>query len=460
MSRIAKTALSVLGLFVASLLPSPVSAQVVTLEEVLNLASNSMLVTIADAEIERAEWREREAGALRFPRIRVQSTLSPAPRVELDDPNDPLSNRQSDRELLESLIGGAGLSFRAELRVTVPLTTFGQIRLARRLAAAGAELVEVQREAAIDQSRFEAYRAYVGLQVFEVVEDLFSEASGRLARAEELLEDQIDDGDFSARTSLRQLTISRASFTQRRTETEASGRLARFALLRLLQLPVDFETTPLVEDVTLGEPPSLDDVIAAAIEQRPDLIALRQGVDARRLAALVRWRALAPTAGLTVQMGGAYSPTVDDVSGPFIYDPWNRFGLGFGVGLSWNMNPLQITRRARRADAEVAIIEAQLEGAVQAVSLDIAEAYWDSTGKLEAFHAQSEAYSAARAWLNQRWFQFDQGLADFDDVKDPLEAYYRVAGEYYAALTELRMAVANLALQCGDDDFASWPTVP
>ena len=436
--------------------PLATDAPVLPLADVLERARSSILVEIAAHDIDVARVREREAWAERWPRIRANFTVSPAPRVVLGD-DEPTEVNTSDRELLRSVFGDGGLSLRGELDATVPITTFGKIRLARQLADAGIDAAEAQRDAAVAESQFEAYRAYVVLQAYDASRGLLVEAAERLDRAELLLEDAIDDGDLTARTSLRQLTIARTDFVALRTGAEQAGASARYALVRGLDLPLGFVAEPLDETLPTATPPTLDRVLEVAAEHRTDLQLLEIAMRAAELERRLRFRRLAPDAFFAAQVAGAWSPTVEDVSDPYISDPWNRFGFGFLVGLNWSMNPMAITQRAMRAAAQEAGAEARYEGAKAAVDLDVAEAYNAAIAARELLLSYDDSLRAARAWLNQRWFQFDQGLADYDDIKDPLQTYYRTAGRYYETLTAYRIAVAQLALACGVDHFDRWP---
>ena len=452
-----------LGTLVAALmatLPLPALADepagTFTLEEVLERAGDSALVRIADAELNVATTREREARALRLPDFRARLTVSPAPEVRLDDPNDPFSNQDSDAELLSSIFGG-GASLRGELRTTIPLSTFGKVRLARQLASAGVDAAAIEREASVRESQFEAYRAYLGVQVHVVLEDLLAEADNRLARATELLEVALDDGDRSARTSLRQLTIANASLVEQRAAADRSGRVARAGLVEALALPHDFEVTAFDTTAPEAQAPELSELIDFALEQRTDLRMLRVANEAAALETELRWRQLTPDLFFSARLNGAFSPSVDDVSGPFVYDNFNRFGFGFAVGLNWDMNPFVVSTRARRAAAQSSLVDAQQSAAETAVVLDVVDAYEEARSTLDIARAYDEALRASRAWLQQRWFQFDQGLADYDDIKDPLQAYYATAAAYHVALVDHRLAVANLALKTGHRDLTSWP---
>lgn len=437
----------------------------VSLDEILALAgARASTVTIEDARHRVAELRRTEVRWERFPRLRFDATVSPAPRVSLErDPStgelDPFSNRETDRELLESVIGGAGLSIRSELDIGLPLTSFGKIRLATQLADVGIEAAELDRYVAVQEARFEAYRAYRTVQWYEEVDRILREAEQKLDAAEEELEWAIDDGDRTARTTLRELVIARTDFVQLRAEADSLGVLARRAIAATLGLPPDFEPDVLDTSTGRSEVPSLETVLAYAREHRPDYARLDLASRAADLERLLRRRALTPDLYFGARIGQAWSPTVDDVSGAFINDPYNRFGFGFLVGLRWNMNPATVTARARRADAEAAVIEAQAVAAWQGIEIEVTEAYLGARGRHAVLESYHDAVRAAEAALNQVQFQYDQGLVDYDDLREPLETYYRTSAGLYEAVLRYRVAVANLALKSGKSDFTAWPSL-
>ncbi|MCB9506043.1 MAG: TolC family protein [Myxococcales bacterium] len=450
--------------------PSPGIAQAdegqavhLSLAELLERVEHaSPLIGIADAEVERASMRRLEARYAHFPRLRFNVGVAPAPRVELEtDPEtgelDPFSNRQTDGDLLQSILGGAGLGVRGELEGTLPLTTFGKIHLARQLAELGIDVAEIQRGAAVAESRVQAYRAYLTVQWWADVDRLLREAARRLDEAESRLEDALDDGDYSARTSLRQLTIARSDFVELRTDADALGVLARFAIAEVTGLPRDFVTDSFDDTVPDDSVPQMDAVLAYARSHRPDAILLDAAVRASSLSVRTRYRALTPDLALVATVGGAFTPTVDDVSGPFINDPYNRFGFGFGFALQWSMNPASIVARARTAEAELAIAEASRDAGLLGIEADVVEAYLAAQGQHLLLVSRSDSRDAATAWLNQVSFQYDQGLADYDDLKDPLETYYRTSGEYLESLLRYRVALADLAMKCGADALDVWP---
>lgn len=438
-------------------------AQIVTMEWVMDrAAAMSPLVAIEEGQVATAAARRFEAIWNRFPIFRAELNVAPAPTIRLDVDEetgelDPFSNRDSDQELLNSILSNVNFRVGGDLTAIVPITTFGRIRLARNLSVVGIEVAEIQHEASVAEARFSAFRAYRTVQWYRQVDRLLNDAESALDTAAEELEWAIDDGDRTARTSLRQLRIARTDFVTLRGDADAVGLLARHALAQTLEMPVDFRAERLDEDMPQQEPPSLPVVLDSARESRTDYALLDAAVRAADLDHRLRWRQLTPDLFFVARLSGAYTPSVDNVSGAFITDNFNRFGYGFLVGMRWSMNPATVVARARRSGANRDVVAAQRDAAWAGIELEITEAYFAAVSRRNILISYEDAMRAAEAWLNQAQFQYDQGLAEFDDLKDPLETFYRTSGGYYEAILRYDLALGDLALKCGSDEFEVWP---
>jgi outer membrane protein TolC len=430
----------------------------ITVEEYLaRVRSESPMIQLQDHQVDAALARRMEARSAAWPVIDLRGGMSPAPNidVELDELGRPLvaADQRTELELLRDVVS---IGVRLDTTITIPITTFGRIRIARQLGDLGLDLAEVQREKAIREQLFDAWRAYLAAQWYTEVSALLDEASRRLRRAEEELEDEIDAGNFRARTDLRRLTITSAQFTSLQADANAAGQVARFAIARGLNLRPDFEVDPLDEDLP-REGVTLDDVLAYARAHRPDYRLLDQAVRASELQERLRWREFSPELGLILNLNIAYTPSVTDIRGPFIFNPFNRFLTGFALGLRWSLNPRQTWARARRAQADVAIADTQRAAAWLGIEIEVAEAWHAANGAREVYLSSRSAVRAAEAWLNQVSFQYDQGLAEFSDFREPLLTFYQTRAGWYKAVLDYHLALANLRLKVGADGFGVWP---
>lgn len=424
------------------------------------VAESAPTVTVADMQVRQAELRRVEARLAALPSLNMRFGMAPAPRVsiDLDENGSPIygSADQTDAELATSIVS---VGIQGSLEATLPLTTFGKIRLARQLADVGIDVEQARREVVVLEALFEAYRAYTALQWYDEVHALTVEAEDRLDEAEENLEDAIFDGDSEARSTLRRLTIGRTAFVQLQSAAETVGRVSEFALSTLLGLEAPLRLEPFVEDVSDEAPPTLQDVLAYARVHRPDYRLLNSAVRASQLRVRLEARQFAPDIAMIFNVGGAWAPTITNLRGPFIYDPYNRFGLGVALGMRWSGNPFMRTASVARFNEQAAQAVASRDAAWFGIEVDVTQAYYEALARRDVVLSFVDAREAAEAWMNQAAFQYDQGLSTFDDLREPLQTYYETAARYYQAVLEYQLGVADLAVKCGSRDMTQWPAL-
>jgi outer membrane protein TolC len=358
------------------------------------------------------------------------------------------STSRTDIGAIADLTEELGFQTSNSLRATMPLYTFGKIAVARDLASVGFEVAVLERRKAELELVFDVQRAYYSYQLALALQELIDEASARLEEVRESLETRLDTGDRGARTELRQLTIYEADMAGRVADHRLLLNLALAGLRYYCGLEGAFEVTPFDDDLPETRLGDLDRFLELAREHRPDLALLDFGVEARELQADFAWRQIVPNLFVAVGFNFNYNPLADNQPSPFAYDPYNSSGIGFVVGVDWRMDFRQIAQ-ARRADAEADRMSAQRRQAVGGIEIEVEQAFYEALGQEDRAVAEYEAFRAARAWFRQKMIQFDSGLADFDDLRDPLVAYFSAWGNYYQVLYEMRLAQANLALKVG-----------
>lgn len=428
------------------------SANALTLEEALRLAEErAPTLQIARSQTETALLQRFAARMERAPQITITAGAGPGPRG--------IDRRQPDGSMAEELIYIGGLSLGGEARIIVPISTFGKIKLATELADMGIRAAELAEDVAAIEARYEAFRAYTGLQWYHTMVPILAEVNERLDLAEEDLEDRLDDGDFSARTALRQLTIYRADVVKMEGELKQVGFLAQQAMRLVLDLPADTTLTPFDDAVPArNHLPPVESLVAYAVEHRPDYARLKIAAEAADQAVRLQKRMMAPNAFFQARGSFIYTPTIE--GRPGINAVANRFNDLSGellLGVRWDIQPGRHRAAVRMAEQRAETVRAQTSGAVLALELQIYEAWVEAEQQLNLVIAQDSARGAAQAWLHQRAFQFEQGLASFDDLVEPLKAYYETIGKYYEALLRYKMHVAHLGVMVGWEDPTTLP---
>lgn len=428
--------------------------EALTLEQALDLAVQySPTLRTARSETEEAVLQRFAIRMERAPEFTITAGMGPGPKSV-----NHRTNSKGERTHDLSYLGGVALG--GEGRVVVPLTTFGKIKLATELAELGIENAELEEEVARQETRYEAFRAYTGLQWYRKMKPLIDEVFDRLDEAEDMLEDRLDEGDFSARNEIRELTIRRADVVKMEGEIEQVGFLSKHAMRLVLGLPDTVELTALEDEAPARDAlPPVEDLLEYALEHRPDYSRIQIAHKAADQNVRLQKRMMTPDAFFHARGEVIYTPTIRGAR-PGISEIPDRFNDLSGevlVGLRWKIQPGRHRAKVRMAEQKRETVNEQLESAKLGLELQIHEAWQDTKQQLELVRAQSQAQRAASAWLKQRAFQFDEGFADFESLIDPLKAYYESLGKYYEALLRYKMHVAHLSVMIGHEDLSSLP---
>lgn len=401
-------------------------------------------------DIAAAEFQALEVRMNRMPRFDFTLGLGPAPEV--------IQQIDEDGEVTGTEIGRliAGVSVAGSATVTIPITTFGKVRIGLQLAELGIDAAQIQAESAEDELRFQVFRAYRSLQWAGAANALIVSAESRLADAREELEFRLDDGDSSARTSLRQMTIFRTRIVELSGGVAGVQTAAEQAMRSVLGDTADAPLAPFDDGLPTDVPTSLAAALAAA-GARTDMSLLDLAVAAEETELRLERRRHAPDAFLAATVEGIWTSSAPDTSGPAENNRFNDLSGGVYAGLRWRANPFQQRARVLRAREESLAMYDRRSAAIDAIEIDVANAWQETVSAFERLQAYHDARRAAEAWLTQRSFQFDQGLAGFDDLIEPLKAYYENAGGYLEALLDYQVKLANLALKTGSQNFAAWP---
>lgn len=426
-----------------------------SLEQALELAVKySPTLRTARSQTEEAILQRFAIRMERSPEFTITAAMGPGPK-SVNERYDDEGNRRHDLQY----IGGVALG--GEGRVVVPLSTFGKIKLATELAELGIENAELEEEVARQETRYEAFRAYTGLQWFRQMKPLINEVFDRLDQAENMLEDRLDEGDFGARNELRELTIRRADVVKMQGDIEQVGFLAEQAMRLVLGLPPETQLTEFDDAAPANNAlPPVKDLLAYALTHRPDYKRIHIARKAAEQNVRLQKRMLTPDAFFQARGAIIYTPTIQGAR-PGISETPDRFNDLSGevlVGLRWKIQPGRHRATVRMAEQKKETVEQQLESAKLGLELQIHEAWQDAHQQLELVRAQDKAQRAAAAWLKQRAFQFDQGLSDFEGLIDPLKAYYETLGKYYEALLRYKMHVAHLNVMIGHEDLTTLPS--
>lgn len=393
-------------------------------------------IRAADHAVDAAEARLDEIRLSPFFQFTVTGGLAVAPSAEgtptySPDSQLPLGNPW--RPILSVEVEGA-----------IPLYTFGKIINARRAGQAGVRAAGHDRERTLAQTHYDVRRAYFALQLALDVKQMLSEGLGRLENAVETLDEQLanDEPDANPMDAYR-LAAALAEVRARDSEIERLATSSVAALETLTGVrPIRIPDCPIARvDVDLAE---VADYVAEAHGHRPELAMLGAALDARRAELNIHRARFFPDLALALRASYSWGPGVTDIRNPFIRDPANTQSIGAALVMRWELDFAGALFRTRRAEAQVAQLEALDEQARDGIRLEVIATYEQlrDADRREVAWAQGERQT--RSWFVAAGQAYQVGTLEPRELVDAMKSYFTARFNHLEALREFNTAAAAL----------------
>ncbi len=325
----------------------------------------------------------------------------------------------------------------AGLSLTQEIYDFGRIAAQSGIADA---------LAAVAQANAEASRLDVQLAVEETFHGVLG-AKEVLAATEEAYRRAVTHRDYAqagTKSGLRppiELTRAQADVAKlevRRIRAESGLQTSRAALAAAIgSTAVEVDARPLTRDERPG--PAFDEVLRAATERNPAILAARSRVKAQSSATSAITHELIPnlfaSAGLSGRAGGI-APAAGDgpYGGGWLPDVGNWH---LGLALTWTLFDGTVLARRSASIAREEAARAELDLARLSLSFGAERAYLDLDASRRALPGLEQSVTAARANQAQAEARFKAGLGNVVELAD---------AENLLTSAQLELAVGEFAV--------------
>ncbi len=393
--------------------------------------------------IEEAEAQLGQAKAGRLPRMNYLQIAGLIPEAKGTATFSP--SQRSD------LLAGLAPFTRLEIKINQPLYTFGKLKAhidaaEKGLKAKEASLARFQGDL-ITTLKELYYTILMNKDLYRLVSDTEEELGKAVEKAEELLEE--DEGKLTQHDILKlKYGYNRAG--GKRIEVEKGKRMVHSALRSLLYFE-DGEDFQLTEKrlkpvkVTLD---GLDTYKKLAANRRPEWKQLEAGIAAKEAELLAEKKQYYPDIFVFGLLEYATAPNRDRQENPFVLEEFNFFWggayLGWRMALDFGM-PKKIAEKR----AQLHALQHQQREAITGMLLEVEKAYRDVVEKQESLKYARRARKNGRALSALSAANFYIGLGEAKEVFEAFQMYTEGAAEYYMAVKEFNMAVAELARVTG-----------
>ena len=418
--------------------------QGMTMPEAIRYAvTHSGLVQAAHAGTDALQARLLEAWSLSFPHVDYKTFLAPMP----GEVGDAIQGHTDYSHW--------GVFTLTEVTAYVPVYTFNKLSNLRAAARLGVDVGRAQEAIAVAEVRFRVQKAYFALSFTRELSSIIDEGKGYLDKARARIEEleKADDPSYDPVDRLK-FRVYEAQVTARELEAKRAGALAEAALKVVIGMVPDAPATFVAGKPRPVRPtaePVMKEVVDRAVEQRPELLALRTGIKARTAEVAARLSAFFPDLVVVGQFRYGYSNVAQPQPSPFAVDPFNTYSGGGGVALRGDLEIGKKIGELREARANLAKLDAEAAEAERGVRLEVEQLWREMTDARALVDAQKDAMQAARGWVIAKTDLYENGLAEINDVMTGLVNFFQTRMDYQKSIHDYNVAIAALERATGMD---------
>ncbi len=423
------------------------NAETLNLEQVIERSLNhDPRITEKEFLVEKARGLLQEAQDSDSSIYNFNLWVGIAPRVKggfFEDNKSPVPVPRSDA--LD--IGQISPWFNLQFTIVKPLLTFGKIENYEQAAEGN---IRVQKQE-VRQQRFktvyDATRAYNGYLAARDGRLMLEDVIRRVEGAVELVEKWLKAGNGNAKQSDLYALQTALAIVQRYKAQAAALEAVALDGLKVLTgvgLGNDLQVADKgIRPVALpGE--ELTQLQKQALEQRPEVIMLEAGLEARR--ALVRANKAYLYPNLYTGFVGtfAYTPYRDALYNPHIFDWFNHSAVSPALGLKWDWESGVQPAKVVQAQAELDSLVATNSFAQQGIPFEVAEQYHQVQAHYEMVKRLTEGSKAGRRWMISSYADFEAGLETSDKVVTAFQGYVLAYSDYLQVVNDYNVMVTKL----------------
>jgi outer membrane protein TolC len=348
---------------------------------------------------------------------------------------------------------GLGPFYQVELRATQPISTFGKLAAALRVAEQGVRLRELGRSATAEILSFELIQAYWAVDAadrgVDLAKDFRDDYDELLETVEEQVEDPDSELDHTDLLEVKSLEYQVAQgyyevLSQQEVATKYLEGLLEFGDLKSYEIEVVRSPT-----YSRGEG-QVDRLVSLAQSSRIEVAQARAALAAIEAQVDRARAARRPNLFLTASGKYAEASNRTDQKNPFVFDPFNLRTLGAAVAAKWNLNfkthQLELARSLTEKDEALQKVRLLESKAILEITKVVAETEANSV----LLGAAQRSLKAAKNWLRLSSDNWDMGIGKVDRLLDAYSSYYELSGIAIERESKFNLSLARLAKAIGD----------
>lgn len=346
----------------------------------------------------------------------------------------------------------------SELKLQMPIYTWGKIDAYINAANNGVKVAENEKLQKTNEVIYEVkkyYHSYLLARTLKkVVEDMKKILDEAIEKAQKLYEE--GNGEVK-KSDLEKLKVYLGEAEKYLHESEKGVLMARLALMQKMGMSEnkDFE----IEESKLNrisyELRDVDYYIELAFKKRPEWNMLKTGIKAKEFLLEAEKADRYPVFFLGGSAVYSKAWVVKDQKNPWLNDEFNNFYGGVAVGAKFDFAPKTLNAKIEAKKAEVDKLYEKEKFARDGIILQVKNSYYTAKEAYENITSARKAMDAADKWVIAAGITYGLGTGDVKDALEGLAAKAKTQKDYYQAIFDYNMAVAELEKNCGLLDIAN-----
>lgn len=409
-------------------------------------------VRIERTKVKQAQAFYNYAASLAYPSFSYNALVGgPTPEAKTTVVNDLSTITPASLET-DFDFGSPGFTVRGNIEGALPLFTFGKIssgkEATQHLVKAAEHAVTVSQA----EVAFNVVRAFWTYQLTRTYQTSLAEGRSTLEKVLKRIEELLDNDSAQVTENDRlRLKFALATLAVRETEARNINQVSLQALRILLGR--EQTATLSVREVDLEELPSevppVDRLVRLARSGRPEVLALKEVVEAAQAYVHLRKVLFLPDLFLGGVLRGAYTSNATNQTNPFINDPFNNFDVGVGLGIRGELDIFTKLAQLEQAEAEAELRAAQAEAVVAASDFEVRRLHVDLVGGYQRITSLEKANTTARGWLAASVLAYDLGTGRADELIDAFLAWAASEAELQKTRYDTLLTFSSMAQATG-----------
>ena len=381
-----------------------------------------------------------EARAARDPKFSLLTYVAPAYKVGGNE-----SEYANDYSVW-------GPYYHAKLEAQLPLWTWGKIDSYIGAAEHGEKVAVSETAQKRDEVLYDVKKYYNGLllarRLKRTVEDAMSVLSSAIEKADKLYQE--GTGEVK-KSDLEMLKVYMAEAEKNLHLADKSITMARLALMQKMGMAEDpaFD----IADKFLRPDPAVlgeaEDYVKLAFGNRPEWKMVRDGIKARDLLVKAERADRYPVIFAAGMVEYNESSIRKDQRNPWLYDPYNNFTGGVAVGAKFDFAPRTLSAKTAALKAEADKLREKEKFARDGIELQVKNAWQNAAEARDNIDSAKRGLDAAERWVMAAGLVYGIGTGEAKDALEGLAAKAKSEKDYYQAIYDYNMALADLAKSCG-----------